>query len=290
MIAMGEDVAGRLLQARYKALQKDAGVLVGPCGRDELDKFQLVLAPEYQIHVVYKAMGNQVRYRGDDKLFEGVENRESIKHLYLHHASAHYNVIKNVRAFFVKPQYCKICDNSHCQNRHTCQKICAGCKRKAAQCADAGERLECALCHRFFHSKACLRDHALKKNKWVKKLCRAKVRELREESGDEYEGGGVENEEEEDEGDEESDDECGEDDEEVDEDVSQQKPGVVQHYSVCERFQRCTKCCGVVDLKVRKPKKMFWRSMSMHRCGNDGAATAILFKWKTTYVMYKKRL
>ena len=255
------------LRIRARDLHNNAGVDVGPCGREELDKFQKFLAPNFMIHVVYKQMGNQVGYRGDDKLFEEVDP-ENITHLYLHFNDYHYDVIKNVRVFFVKPKYCPLCEMASCRSTHVCKKMCMGCKQSVLQCQ--GETLSpslpCALCHRQFQSQECFDDHLKKKNKLIKKMYRAKVQTTPQ-------GAVGEEEEEEDEDDEMEDNqqESRERDEDEDEDEVEEEltenTGPCVMYSVCERYQRCVKCFKEIDLKVKKPKKLFWRRMTMHQCG-----------------------
>ena len=79
-------------------LHQKAGVPVGPCGLDEVKRFQKYLS-EYQVNIVSKDHQNSILYSGPEK----------DKKIYLFLHDNHYDVITSMPAFFARKRYCHTC-------------------------------------------------------------------------------------------------------------------------------------------------------------------------------------
>ena len=135
------------LQARLAhELHEQAGVPLGPCGIEEIKKFQAVL-PGYQLNVVSKEHLNIMIYSGP----------ETDKCLYLYHHDNYYDVITSMPAFLARKQYCHKCKKGYDKiTDHPCGDLCKLCH---IQNCPIVQWKHCQDCNRFFKSDECFVRH-----------------------------------------------------------------------------------------------------------------------------------
>ena len=137
----------RPLQGRLAhELHETAGVHLGPCGINEIKKFQAVL-PGYQLNVVSKEHLNAMIYSGP----------EADKCLYLYHHDNHYDVITSMPAFLARKQYCHKCKKGYDKiTDHPCGDLCKLCN---IQNCPVVKWKYCQHYNRFFKSDECFARH-----------------------------------------------------------------------------------------------------------------------------------
>ncbi|XP_045168552.2 uncharacterized protein LOC123531553 [Mercenaria mercenaria] len=142
-IRLGRDIQRQLANK----LHKDADVLPGKCGLEEIEKFQQVLT-DYQIIVISKEHFNGIIYTGPD----------TEKKLYLYYHDDHYDVITSMAALVSRNYYCtKCCKGYNTKEDHKCNNICHAC-RKIHGFLDE-DRILCNNCNRYFYVAECFDLH-----------------------------------------------------------------------------------------------------------------------------------
>jgi hypothetical protein len=109
----------RPLQTRLaRELHQKAHVPLGPCGMDEVKRFQTYLT-EYQINIVSKDHQNSILYSGP----------EQEKRIYLFLDDNHYDVITSMPAFLARKRYCHTCKKAYDHRAdHLCPNSCECCR------------------------------------------------------------------------------------------------------------------------------------------------------------------
>ena len=121
---------GRPIQERLaKQLHQDAGVPEGPCGYEELEKFQAFLGPQgYKIIVV--------DYVSCACLFQGKVDQHS-KVIYLLKHENHYNGLRSMIAFLNRSYFCPDCCKGYDVDdaaNHSCRgRNCTSCQCTRSQ-------------------------------------------------------------------------------------------------------------------------------------------------------------
>ncbi|KAL9952108.1 hypothetical protein ACROYT_G039315 [Oculina patagonica] len=148
----------RVQERLAKELHRSAGVAEGPCGLDELQKFQVSLA-EYQIVVISVQHGYQIIYKGPQ--------RPEAKRLILIKNGDHYHGCNSLKGFFDKNFYCIECEKGYDHNNakdHRClgrkcfachQSDCRDYKRAEGETA----QVRCNDCGRCFFGDRCFKNH-----------------------------------------------------------------------------------------------------------------------------------
>ena len=135
-----------------------AGVPKGPCGRDELKKFQAYLSaqdPPFQL----KVFCDQVK----KPLYTGPQKADEDHILVLLKSNNHYDGINSLPGFLNTSYYCHQCNrafNTDDPANHSCQgQKCRACGGHL--CPDRFKKttLPCADCHCLFRGPSCLDHH-----------------------------------------------------------------------------------------------------------------------------------
>ena len=126
---------GRPIQERLaKQRHQDAGVPEGPCGYEELEKFQTFLGPQG-----YKLI--MVDYVSCACIFQGNVDQYS-KVIYLLKHENHYNGLRSVITFLNRSYFCPDCCqgfNTDDAAHHSCKgKNCSSCQRTRSQKNNGG--------------------------------------------------------------------------------------------------------------------------------------------------------
>ena len=151
----GYPVQQRLAQE----LHREAGVVEGPCGIEELRQFQRALGPEYQIMAM-------IRKNPFYLFFKGPEAPNKIRLL---KSDSHFDGCTSFPAFVNRSYYCEVCErafNTNDKANHSCQgRRCNACSR--FDCPDyvRGTRPtnNCSLCHCNFYGANCKQHHVVSK-------------------------------------------------------------------------------------------------------------------------------
>ena len=168
---------GRPIQERLaKQLHQEAGVPEGPCGYEELEKFQTFLGPQgYKIIVV--------DYVSCACIFQGNVHQYS-KVIYLLKHENHYNGLTSIIAFLNRSYFCLYCCKGYDVDdaaNHSCMgRNCASCQRTRSQknkggCLDfsSGKKrtIHCNGCQRDFYGPDCFKAHKEPNGKKKVSLC-----------------------------------------------------------------------------------------------------------------------
>ena len=148
-------------------LHRDARVPLGPCGLEEVAKFQRYFDTtrhyriRYQIHIISADHNNARIY---PPTAPATEKTPLI--LYLH--NKHYDVITSMKGFFNSVYYCEKCHKSYSNKfDHLCDGMCRSCR--GYNCYE-GVCVKCDLCKRTFKSRACYDRHKVRVN-GTKSIC-----------------------------------------------------------------------------------------------------------------------
>ena len=146
----------QLIYARQ--LHRNAEVPEGPCGLEEVKKFQTYLSsltPPFQLKVSCDQTCKPL-YTGPLKM-----DKDHI--LYLLKSNHHYDGITTVKGFFVRSYWCDDCDrafNTDDPAHHSCQgRHCFACG--CNPCPDRFEKasIPCEQCHGLFFGPTCFQEH-----------------------------------------------------------------------------------------------------------------------------------
>ena len=139
-------------------LHRDADVPEGPCGMEEVKKFQeyfYTLDPPFQI----KVFCNQTC----KPLYTGPRKVKKERILYLLKSEHHYDCITTLSGFFTRSYWCDDCDRAFSNDdpaHHSCQgRHCFSCGENP--CPDRFEKahLPCEDCHGRFLGPTCFDKH-----------------------------------------------------------------------------------------------------------------------------------
>ena len=146
----------QLIYARH--LHRAAGVPEGPCGLEEIKKFQqhlYTLDPPFQIKV-FCDQSLKPLYTGPCKV-----NKERI--LYLLKSENHFDCITTLKGFFNRSYWCNDCDrafNTDDPAHHSCQgRHCFACGENPCPDRFGKAHLPCETCHGLFYGSTCLQKH-----------------------------------------------------------------------------------------------------------------------------------
>ena len=155
-----------------KRLHHEAGVPEGPCGQEEIEKFQQFLGPRgYQIIVVDPARGGVI--------FTGEQFKSSPKVIQLaktYHedangeTKAHYDGVFSIAPVFNRCKFCRYCCkayNTEDSKHHNCLRAnCPSCMRKRQKSVGCPNytgwsklTITCRHCCRSFYGEDCYQDH-----------------------------------------------------------------------------------------------------------------------------------
>ena len=141
-----------------RQLHRDAGVPEGPCGLAELDKFQQVLSPTYQLKVISRCKPFFVIFRGP----------EAPHIIYLLKSNDHYEGCTTMKGFTNRSYWCDLCDRGYDHKdaaNHPCEgRTCRACNRTSDRpCPDYNQftkpSLLCRECGFKFYGQDCFRHH-----------------------------------------------------------------------------------------------------------------------------------
>ena len=138
-----------------KELHRQADVPEGPCGIEELTKFQTYLGRKYQIFVMCCSNPFMIIFKGPPAPYQ----------IQLVKADNHYHGCTSWPAFVNKSYYCLDCETGYdgeLVRRHSCKgRICRGCNRK--NCTDyrigTMPTTRCPVCNSLFFGEDCLLYH-----------------------------------------------------------------------------------------------------------------------------------
>ena len=138
-----------------KLLHEKAGVAEGPCSNEELEAFQAVLAPEYQL-IAFEGLKGQIIYKN-----EAWNNAPRM--LSLLKINQHYHAITSVPGFLNRGYFCRHCDkayNEEISSTHNCRgQNCPACRKNNKQCPNfatwVSPTMLCTDCNRKFFGQAC---------------------------------------------------------------------------------------------------------------------------------------
>lgn len=142
-----------------KDLHRLAGVPEGPCGLEELKKFQEALSPHYQLLVM-------CRLKPFFLIFKGPEAPHQIC---LIKGGDHYDGCTSFSGFINRSYYCHLCEkgyNTDDGKHHSCEgRKCTACVRMDCPDYVRGTRptLQCSYCYTRFFGQNCFTHHKKEK-------------------------------------------------------------------------------------------------------------------------------
>ncbi|CAH3021417.1 unnamed protein product [Porites evermanni] len=154
-------------QRQAQELHQQARVAEGPCGIEELRRFQQALGPQYQLLVM-------TRMKLFFLIFKGPTAPHQIRLLKSNH---HFDGCTSFPAFVNRSYYCVDCErgfNTNDRTTHTCQGTrCSACGRFDCRDNVRGTRPTdyCTLCHCKFYGAYCKRHHVVTKQCQSIKTC-----------------------------------------------------------------------------------------------------------------------
>lgn len=155
---------------RAKQLHRDAEIPEGPCGVEELEKFQAYLGPQGYKIIVVDYVSCAIIFRGQAKNYTHV--------IYLVKHNAHYNGVKSMMSLLNRSYFCPDCCkgfNTDNAAHHSCMgRSCQSCQRTRSPknqggCPDYATNnkrtLHCQDCRRDFYGPDCFKAHKTVKGK-----------------------------------------------------------------------------------------------------------------------------
>ena len=150
-----------------RELCQQAGVDPGPCGWDELHKFQEYLKPEYQLLVMCRTKPFFLIYKGPP----------APKQICLLKSDDHYDACTSFSAFVNRSYWCSLCNkgfNVNDAKNHPCEgRSCHSCNR--TDCPDykrdKNPTMICDYCHCRFFGANCFQHHLKTKQCQSHKTC-----------------------------------------------------------------------------------------------------------------------
>ena len=157
-------IQGRAIQERQaRELHHLAGMDPGPCGLEELEKFQAYLKPTYQLLLMCHTKPFFL-------IFKGPLAPKQIKLL---KSDTHYNGFTSFPAFVNRLYWCSLCEkgfNVEDAKNHPCEgRTCQACNRKTCSDynRDVSPTLVCPNCLYRFYGNDCF-DYHREKNQCTK--------------------------------------------------------------------------------------------------------------------------
>ena len=154
-------------EKKARELHQQAGVPEGPCGLQELQKFQRALGPSYQLLVM-------TRMNPFFLIFKGPSAPNQIRLL---KSNDHYDGVTSFPAFVNRSYYCIDCEkgyNTNDKEHHACRgKRCTACSRFNCEDYLPGNQPAdyCTHCHSKFYGIHCKRHHFDTKQCQTHKTC-----------------------------------------------------------------------------------------------------------------------
>ena len=158
---------GKPIQERWaRRLHQEAGVPEGPCGFEELQKFQDFLGPQgYQLIVVEPSKCLVV--------FKDPTYNEAPHVIGLVKYNGHYDGLTSIPALMNRSYYCRHCDrgyNTQDAQLHNCQsQNCVACCRQNKTCPNFATwvkpTVHCPDCNCMFYGQDCFQAHKTKGKK-----------------------------------------------------------------------------------------------------------------------------
>ena len=154
-------------EKKAKELHRQAGVEEGPCGLTELDSFQNVLSPTYQIKVLSVDSPHMI-------IFQGPPAHHKIL---LVKVDDHYHGCTSYGGFLSKSQFCHDCNrgfNEDDYTHHSCEgRRCPACHRTNCPDRDPTRRpsKNCSTCRRDFYGDDCYEYHLYRHTPEHKSVC-----------------------------------------------------------------------------------------------------------------------
>ena len=154
-------------EKKARELHQQAGVPEGPCGLQELQKFQRALGPSYQLLVM-------TRMKPFFLIFKGPSAPNQIRLL---KSNDHYDGVTSFPAFVNRSYYCIDCEkgyNTNDKEHHACRgKRCTACSRFNCEDYLPGTHPAdyCTHCHSKFYGIHCKRHHFDTKQCQTHKTC-----------------------------------------------------------------------------------------------------------------------
>ena len=158
---------GRPIQKRLaKLLHREAGVPEGPCGFEELEKFQEYLGPQgYQLIVVEPSKCLVV--------FKDSTYNEAPHVIGLVKYNGHYDGLTSIPALMNRSYYCRHCDRGYDvenSRHHNCEgQNCCACLRQNKSCPNFATwvkpTIHCPDCNCMFYGQDCFQAHKTKGEK-----------------------------------------------------------------------------------------------------------------------------
>ena len=150
-------IQGRKIQEEKAIeLHELADVHQGPCGWQELQKFQQYLQPTYQLIVLYRKKPFSVFFKGPPADIQ----------IKLIKSDTHYDGCSSFCAFLNRAYWCVLCDkgyNVEDAQHHPCEgRSCHSCNRKNCPDYDRTNRnppILCNFCHCRFYGNNCFDYH-----------------------------------------------------------------------------------------------------------------------------------
>ena len=154
-------------QRQAQELHREARVVEGPCGIEELRQFQQALGAEYQLLVM-------TRLKPFFLIFKGPDAPHQIRLL---KSNDHFDGLTSFPAFLNRSYYCIECErgfNTNDKANHICQgRRCSACGRFNCEDYVRGTRPTeyCNLCNCKFYGAYCKRHHVVTKQCQSVKTC-----------------------------------------------------------------------------------------------------------------------
>ena len=127
-----------------------------PCGPQEWEKLQEILAPDYRLKIFqFKVNTQRMKL---EPLYKGRGNGTCLNVLL---DSGHYDAILSMPGVTENIYYCDYCDvgYSHIENHRTvCPHRCSFCLADTP-CTPDGTQTACPHCHGFFKNATCFQNH-----------------------------------------------------------------------------------------------------------------------------------
>ena len=160
---------GRVIQEHAALeLHRLAGVDRGPCGVQELEKFQRYLQPTYQLLVICRSSPFFPIFRGPP----------APKQIHLLKSDTHYDGCTSFPAFINKSYWCALCGRGFDHDdakHHPCEgRSCKSCNRKNCPEYDraiSNPPILCHFCHCRFYGNNCFDYHRQKNLCQTHKTC-----------------------------------------------------------------------------------------------------------------------
>jgi len=150
---------GTLIQTKLaQQLHKASNVPQGPCGLEEIGKFQEQLTPHYQIVVISAEHGFQSIFRGPP----------ASKILGILKEGQHFHALTSLKGFFGRDGFCLECGKSYktggrTKRPHNCQgTLCQACMQHHCPNAASCQQVLCSDCGLSFKGPTCLIAHRTK--------------------------------------------------------------------------------------------------------------------------------